>query len=522
MNQNGFIFYAVTISFALGIFTRSFFALGLPEIIWLLLLALAVAAAARTKSYSLRANHLAVVGICIFLFALGALRFEFASWYKTNPDFETRVGETITVEGIVVREPSERANTTHLYVKTGDELLLVMVDRHVEKFAYGDKVRATATLKKPESFETDLGRTFNYRGYLLAQGVSYTMPFAEVEILEREQGNFLLAKIFAFKNVFMEKVESLIPEPQAGLSEGLLLGVKRALGADLEGVFRKTGIIHIVVLSGYNIMLVVIFIRYILGSMLGRRFGSLVSLLGVALFAIMVGLSATVLRASIMAGLLILLGFTGRIYLVLRGLTLAGFIMLLINPYLLAFDVGFQLSFLATLGLILVAPTLIERFSFVPSHVYVNVREYLVATLATQLFVLPLLLYQIGEFSIVAVLVNVLVLAMVPVSMLLTFITGMVAFVSPALAIPFAFLDYLSLSYISGLASWFAELPFASFVVPPFPFYLVPLSYAAIGYLVWRFVYRQREADDLSDWTIVEEKEIIPEVAIASTPHFFK
>lgn len=518
----GFIFYAVTISFALGVFVRSFYALGLPEIVWLLLLALTVAVVGHKKSETLFASTLVSLSICVFVFALGALRFEFASWYETNPDFETRVGEKITIEGIVAREPSERANTTHLFVDVENELLLIIADRHAEEFAYGDRLRVNATLKKPESFETDLGRTFNYPGYLLAQGVSYTLPFAEVEVLEREQGNPLLAQIFAAKQAFIRKIESLIPEPQAGLSEGLLLGVKRALGADLEEVFRKTGIIHIVVLSGYNIMLVVIFIRYMLGFVMGRRAGSLFSLFAVALFAIMVGLSATVLRASIMAGLLIVLGFTGRVYLVLRGLMLAGFIMLLLNPYLLAFDVGFQLSFLATLGLILVAPTLSERFAFVPAHPYVNAREYLVATLATQLFVLPLLLYQIGEFSVVAVLVNVLVLAMVPISMLLTFLTGMVAFLSPALAVPLAFLDYLSLSYISGVAVWFAKLPFASFIVPSFPFYLVPMAYAGMGYFIWRFIYREKGDEELVGWTIVEEREILPEAVAVETSHFFR
>lgn len=518
---SGFVFYAVAVSFAFGIFIRSFVSLGFPEIIWFLLIAIVLAIVAGKKGGALFARHLTITSLLLFFFSLGILRFEWASWYEKNPIFENKVGEELIIEGIVTHEPSERANTTHLYVKANGELFLTIVDRHVAEFSYGDRVKVTATLKKPESFETDLGRTFNYPGYLLAQGVSYTLPFAEIEIMERGQGNFLLAQIFSFKSAFIEKVESLIPEPQAGLSEGLLLGVKKALGEDLETVFRKTGIIHIVVLSGYNIMLVVIFIRYILGGVLGRRFGSLVSLAGVALFAVMVGLSATVLRASIMAGLLILLGFTGRVYLVLRGLVLAGIIMLLINPYLLAFDVGFQLSFLATLGLILVAPFLDKKLTAVPNK-WFKTREFLVATLATQLFVLPLLLYQIGEFSLVAVLVNVLVLPMVPVSMLLTFLSGMAAFFSTALAVPLAFADYLSLGYIIGIANWFAKLPLASFIVPAFPFWLVPFAYGLIAYLVWYFVYREKETGDLSDWTIVEEKEFVPETVTIDTPHFFK
>lgn len=185
--------------------------------------------------------------------------------------------------------------------------------------------------------------------------------------------------------------------------------------------------------------------------------------------------------------------------------------MLLINPYLLAFDTGFQLSFLATLGLILVSPLLLTRLEFVPR--FFGVREILVATLATQIMVLPFLLFSIGEFSVVAVLVNVLVLPMVPVAMLLTFLTGVVGYLSMTLALPVAFLAHSSLTYIILVASWFAALPFASFLIPSFPFWLVPVVYLAIFYLVYRYrklvtAVRADSIMDLSDWTIEEEPEI--------------
>jgi len=150
----------------------------------------------------------------------------------------------------------------------------------------------------------------------------------------------------------MRSIEAVIPEPQVGLAEGLLLGVKQALGDELEVVFRKTGIIHIVVLSGYNVMLVVIFITYVLSYVLPYRARVPFGILAIVCFAVLVGLSATVVRASIMASLILFARATGRTYAVMRALCFAGVIMVLINPYLLVYDVGFQLSFLATLGLI--------------------------------------------------------------------------------------------------------------------------------------------------------------------------
>jgi competence protein ComEC len=220
------------------------------------------------------------------------------------------------------------------------------------------------------------------------------------------------------------------------------------------------------------------------------------------LFALLVGLGATVVRASVMASLLLIMGFTGHVYIVQRGLFLAGVLMLIWNPYLLAFDIGFQLSFLATFGLILLSSYLAEWLAMVPS--FIGIREFLIATLATQLFVLPLLLYQMGEFSVVSVIVNVLVLPMVPVAMLLTFLVGMISFISTSLALPFAYAAYLSLSYIIMIAEWFGSLPFAAFSVPPFNFWFVPLGYAAIGWLVWQL---GREPDLLRGWIIVEDDE---------------
>ena len=132
--------------------------------------------------------------------------------------------------------------------------------------------------------------------------------------------------------------------------------MKRALGKDLEEVFRTVGIIHIVVLSGYNIMIVADAIMRVLALFFFPRTRLIIGVGTIALFAILVGLSATVVRASMMAALVLIARGTGRQYAVLRALAFAGTVMLLINPYLLVYDPVFQLSFLATLGLILLSP----------------------------------------------------------------------------------------------------------------------------------------------------------------------
>lgn len=431
------------------------------------------------------------------------------------------VGQTQHFEGVVVREPEIRETSTHLYVKPDDtnEVVLVTTDPF-RTFSYGDYVRITGEIKKPEAFETDFNRTFDYAGYLRARGVFVMMSYADVERFETGKGNPLLLYLYEAKAVFMQIIEEIIPEPEAGLGEGVLLGVKRAIGEDLESVFRRTGIIHIVVLSGYNVMLVAEAIMRLLSFFFRPRTRLFMGIIGISAFALLVGLSATVVRASIMAVFILVAHATGRIYAVMRALFLAGVIMLIINPYLLVFDPGFQLSFLATLGLIFLAPLLERYLHMVPT--LFQVREFLTATLAAQIFVLPLLLYQIGQFSVVAVLVNVLVLPMVPVAMFLTFATGILGPLVPFLGVLVGYAAHLSLAYIITIAELFGSMSFAAFVVPKFPFWIVVVAYAGLGYVLYRLSQPAEEVsigytyqnNDVDDWTI----ETYSEVSSGGTP----
>lgn len=501
MKSPALIFYATVLSFILGVGVYTLWPMGLPGIGLVLVMAFGVAVIRSRRSEAPSAPLLLLVSLSFMALSLGMLRSEWASWSVVNPYFESRVDSEVTIEGVIVREPDERETSTHLYIKTDEELVLVIADRY-GLYNYGDQVKVTGLLQKPESFETEFGRTFNYPGYLLAKGVSYTVRNARISVGSSGHGWWFIERLLILKHQFMANVESIIPEPQVGLGEGVLLGVKRALGDHLEDVFRRTGIIHIVVLSGYNVMLVVKFIGTILSLVLSKRGQVVFGIAAIASFALLVGLSATVVRASLMAGFLLLAQATGRIYLVTRALLLAGVVMLMLNPYLLIYDVGFQLSFLATMGLIWLMPSIEDQLSFVPS--FGRAREFLSATIAAQVAVLPVLLYQIGQFSLVAVVVNVLVLPMVPVAMLLTFLSGLVGFVSSTLALPLAYLAHLSLTYILGVASWFGSWSLAAFVVPEFSFWWVLVGYGFIGYFWYRL--NRYQLDPIHDWVIEEER----------------
>lgn len=515
--MNGFLLYIGCFGFAVGIFFRTLFAYGFPFIAWGLVVCFALALIWRRKSSTFSAPFLLLAIMFLFLFLLGSLRVEIASLLSPVSAFETVVGTTVSLEGVVVREPDVRERMQNLTVEVNGELLLVRADKYMD-VSYGDKVSVEGKLEVPETFETDLGRTFNYPGLLEVRGIYYVISFADVSVLAQGEGNRVISTLLKFKHVFIERIETAIPHPYAGLAEGLLLGVKQRLGETLEDAFRTTGIMHIVVLSGYNMMLIITFTSFFLAFIFPQRVEIICGAVLIVAFACLVGLGASVLRASAMALLILLARATGRTYDVVRALALVGVCMLILNPLLLVYDVGFQLSFVATLGLILLSPHVSRYATFMPQ--IFGLREFLITTVAVQIFVTPILLYQIGSFSIVAVLVNVLVLPMVPVAMLFTFLTGLASFVHSSLALLLGYFAYVALAYIIFIAETFARIPLAEITVPAFPFYIVVLVYALLSFLIHKYAsFLERvsthqegvETTSVSSWTIVEEAEIASE-----------
>lgn len=414
--------------------------------------------------------------------------FSQSNEYKL-PHFED---ESIKITGVVSDEVDERENTVHYFVKTetinGENLkenLLVIAELYPE-FKYGDRVLIEGIIKLPESFETESGRIFDYASYLSKDRIYSMMIYPEIELIDSGNGFFLKRWLFSLKTSFLEKIKSIIPEPESSLAGGLIVGAKESLGEELLEDFRKTGLIHIVVLSGYNVTIIADALTKSL-QFIAPTAAPVLGILSIFLFAIMVGAGATIVRASIMASLAVFARFTGRESQALRLLFIAGFIMVLHNPLILTSDLSFQLSFLATFGLITVSPILERYFLWVPEKY--GFREIILATFSTQIFVLPLLMYSIGEISLIAPVTNILVLIFIPITMFLGFLTGTIFFISKTLALPFGFLSDLFLSYEIWVVETFSKVPFASVFVPEISLGVLILIY--VIYLI--IIYRLRD-----------------------------
>ena len=434
--------------------------------------------------------------LALFLisFGTGIFRMTLENQIPASSALDVHLGNLISITGTIDAEPDVRDKETRLVVSAQSTKLLVTTGLY-PRFMYGDTVTLIGTLEKPKAFDTDTGRAFDYPAYLAKDGVYYMMTRPRIDLISHGNGNVLEAWLFNFKKSFIGKIGEVLPEPYASLLSGLLLGGKQSLGKDLLDDFRRVGIIHIVVLSGYNITVVGDAIMKTF-SFLPKVFGMSLGVVSIILFALMTGGGATVVRASIMALLVVLASATGRTYDITRALFVAGFLMVLHNPAILVFDPSFQLSFMATLGLVILSPRIKSHLTFVTERF--GLRDIVSATLATQIFVLPLLLYNTGQLSLVSLPINVLILPTISFTMFFGFLAGVVAFLGGYLALPFAGIAYVLLWYQVSLVTLVAGFSFASVAVPTISFFGLICMYALLFIGVY-YLYAKNRQNNLTE-----------------------
>lgn len=427
-----------------------------------LLFALRPSKLAQLLHLSTRAYLILVLSLVSF--CLGGLRWQLSlpqidafhiAWYNDR-EYD------LLVTGTLDEPPDYRDTYTNLRLKveavdtgSGDlpaeGLLLVRVLSN-ESYEYGERIRLRGKLVTPPENEE-----FSYRDYLAGQGIHSSMSRAEVTRLPGDGGSPVRKAIYAFKNKALENIYLIFPDPEASLMAGILLGIDTGLPADLQQAFKDTGTAHIIAISGFNIAIIAGLFFAFFSRAFGQVRGSIFAIMGIALYTFLVGAEAAVVRAAIMGGIALLVRQLGRRNDGLNALMLSALVMAIFNPNI-PWDVGFQLSFFATLGLILYAEPfnnwavrIIRRYASpgMAQKLAAPISEYFLLTLAAQLTTLPIMAYHFERISLVSLIANPFILPVQPAVM----IVGGIAVILSLIWFP--------LGAIAAFAAW----PFAAFTI---------------------------------------------------------
>ncbi|MBN1936208.1 MAG: ComEC/Rec2 family competence protein [Anaerolineae bacterium] len=415
-----------------------------------------------------------LAGWCGLFLCLGALRYLFAL-----PHFDAHSVATyndrgwVTLTGIVAAEPDVRDSYANLRVRAETlavadgcpfdvgGMVLVRAPRYPE-FLYGDRVQVHGQLETPPVFDT-----FSYRDYLARKGVYSLARWAQIDTLARGQGNPLMALLLQFKRHTQGVIAQILPEPAASLLTGILLGIETGMSPDLAQAFSRTGTSHIIAISGFNMALISGAISSLSIKLAGRRSAAWFSTAAIALYTLLVGASAAVVRAALMGCVGVWGQHFGRQNSAPNALFATALLMTAWSPHAL-WDLGFQLSFAATLGLILLADPVTEgfktllRFLLPLNRVEPAVKlleETLILTACAQLTTLPIILYNFHRLSLIALLSNALALPAQNWVMLF----GALAVAAGLLWLPLGrvlgWAAWLFLSWTIGVVEWTAAFP---------------------------------------------------------------
>ena len=408
---------------------------------------------------------------------LGAARYQSTRPILTEPDFIAHYNDTglnVTITGLLIQPPDERDTYTNLRLQTeslrlSDELetisvtglMLARVDPGGD-YQYGDRLTLSGRLQTPPENET-----FSYRDYLARAGIYAFLPFAQASLLERDQGSPIFTVIFALKAKALETIYQLFPDPEASLLAGILLGVETGIPPDLDQAFRDTGTAHIVAISGFNISILAVLFMSLFGRALGSRPGTIVAILAITFYTLLVGADAAVVRAAIMGILAIFARETRQKTAALGTLFATAAIMVFANP-LIPWDAGFQLSFFATLGLILYADRLNHAFAnFISRYLPIStvekivplVGDFVLLTFAAQLTTLPIVLYHFQRLSLISLLANPLVLPVQPLVMILGGLAVLLGMIFLPLGQLIAPLAWVFVAYTIRMVEMIAKIP---------------------------------------------------------------
>jgi len=416
--------------------------------------------------------------------------------------------ETVEIKGLVDRDPEVRDKTTHLRLSAREikadkgwqevsGTALLFVPRY-PTYEYGEVLLVTGKLETPPQLDE-----FDYKDYLAHQGIYSTMLYPEIEILERGKGFKPLEWIYSLRNRLSQTLAEVLPEPQASLAQGIILGKRGNIPSSVKADFIHTGTAHILAISGLHLAIVAGVLLSIGILLFGRRRYTYIWLaLGtIWLYALITGMHSPVVRGAIMASLFLTAELLGRQRSAFTALAFAAAVMVGISPQIL-WTASFQLSFLAMAGLIFLAPPLmalgrkVVKATLGEDGAAVSIANIITdsfsVTLAAIIAVWPVIAYYFGIVSFVGPLATLFALPALPGIIIAGALAGGLGLIALPAAQVIGWLAWLFLSYMLLVVNGFAVLPLSAIEVSSVDPTLIWVYYSLLALVIWLNSNRKR------------------------------
>jgi len=441
-----------------------------------------------------------LASLCLAAF-FAAASYSFSSQSVTENDLSSFNGTVQEIKGTIYRDPEVTDKSTQLYFSaTGisaggpsrpvDGKTLLFVPRNAD-YQYGDVLKVTGELETPPQLDD-----FDYAGYLAHQGIGSIMYYPHIETQEGTTAFKPLAWVYDFRDSLAGVLARTLPEPQASLAQGLVLGIRTNIPPDVKNDFIRSGTAHLLAISGVNLSIIAGIMLSIGIWLFGRRRYLYVwlALAVVWLYALLTGMHPPVVRGAIMASLFLGAELFGRQKSAFVPLTLAAAVMVGISPYILR-DASFQLSFVAMAGLVFLYPALrdlgrkLVARALGEEEAAVSLvslaSDSFAATLAATIFVWPLIAYYFGIVSLVSPIATLLALPALPATIILGTLSGAAGIFFLPVAQVIGLVSWLFLSYILLVAHAFALPPVSIIQVGTLSPALFWAYYAVLALALW-------------------------------------
>ena len=468
-----------------------------------------------------------LTSLCLIAFFTGAFRSQSSPPTVNENCLQFYNNQTVEIKGIVNSDPEIKEKSTHIRLSATEIKLdeewhevsgtaLLFVPRY-PIYSYGDVLLVTGELITPSEFND-----FDYKGYLAHQGIYSTMLYPEIEIVGTGKGFKPLEWVYSSRNYLSQTLAEVLPEPQASLAQGIILGIRDNIPSSVNADFSHTGTAHLLAISGLHLSIVAGILLSIGIWLFGKKHYLYIWLaLGIIwLYALLTGMHPPVIRGAIMASLFLTAELLGRQRSAITALAFAAAIMIGISPQILR-DASFQLSFLAMAGLIFLFPPLqalgrrAVRATLGEDRAVASVASLVTdsfsVTLGAVLAIWPVVAYYFGIVSFVAPLATLLTLPALPGIIITGALASSLGLIVLPLAYPIGWLAWLFLSYMLLVVSGFAAIPLSSIEVGAINAHLIWTYYLVLALALWLNSHRQ-QASTLTTKSLTSVKPAINKI----------